>query len=107
MNTTGMVSPSFRAVRTYSRQSVYSTLFANATCYSNEMGYNEWCDREVLTVFDPWIVGPSPMGSENGTPSSIISAPPACIASMVGMVASLVGKPAVTNVMKTLEPYRG
>lgn len=32
MSTTGIVTPSFRAVRTYSRQSVYSTLFSNATC---------------------------------------------------------------------------
>lgn len=37
------------------------------------------------------------MGSENGTPSSITSAPPASIDSMTSGVISDLGKPAVTN----------
>jgi hypothetical protein len=34
------------------------------------------------------ITGPSAIGSENGTPSSITSAPAAAIASMISTVAS-------------------
>jgi hypothetical protein len=56
----------------------------------------------VLTVFDPWITGPSAIGSLNGTPSSMISAPPASIASMRGTVLSTLGKPAVRKVTKAL-----
>lgn len=48
------------------------------------------------------MTGPSAMGSEKGTPSSIMSAPPASIASMSGTVASAVGKPAVRNVTNAL-----
>ena len=51
------------------------------------------------------MTGPSAIGSEKGTPSSITSAPPSCIASMIGTVASLVGNPAVTNVTKAALPY--
>jgi hypothetical protein len=41
-----------------------------------------------VSAFSPafWITGPSAMGSENGTPSSMMSAPPctmACISSGV------------------------
>ena len=43
------------------------------------------------TVFDSWITGPSAMGSENGTPSSITSAPPLCIDNRIGTVSSVVG----------------
>ena len=42
-----------------------------------------------------WITGPSAIGSENGTPSSIRSAPPRSSASTSGTVASGVGSPAV------------
>ena len=38
------------------------------------------------------------MGSEKGTPSSIISAPPACMESRIGTVSFGVGYPAVTKV---------
>ena len=54
------------------------------------------------TVFDLWIVGPSPMGSLNGIPNSIISAPPASSANMRGTVESRVGKPAVMKVTNAL-----
>lgn len=57
------------------------------------------------TVLAAWMTGPSAIGSENGTPSSITSAPPACMASMIGTVAPLVGNPAVTNVTKAALPY--
>ena len=43
-----------------------------------------------------WITGPSAIGSENGTPSSIMSAPPAASACMISGVASANGSPAVT-----------
>jgi len=48
--------------------------------------------------------GPSAIGSLNGIPSSMISAPPACIASIIGTVASAVGYPAVTKVTKAGMP---
>ena len=38
------------------------------------------------------------MGSEKGTPSSTISAPPSCMESIIGTVSSGVGYPAVTKV---------
>ena len=43
-----------------------------------------------------WITGPSAMGSENGTPSSIMSAPAAISACRSGTVTSDRGSPAVT-----------
>ena len=46
-----------------------------------------------------WIVTPSAIGSENGTPSSIMSAPRSNISSTVFSVVSRSGSPAVTNVM--------
>ncbi len=42
-----------------------------------------------------WITGPSAIGSENGTPSSITSAPARAIASMISALASANGSPAV------------
>lgn len=54
------------------------------------------CTRRTTLV--SWIVGPSAMGSENGTPSSMTSAPPSCIASITGTVSSTRGYPAVTKV---------
>jgi hypothetical protein len=57
---------------------------------------------ERLTVLDLWMVGPSPIGSLNGIPNSIISAPPASNANMRGTVESRVGKPAVMNVTNAL-----
>jgi hypothetical protein len=45
---------------------------------------------------DFWITGPSALGSENGTPSSMTSAPPATIACISSGVMSANGKPAVT-----------
>jgi hypothetical protein len=41
-----------------------------------------------------WITGPSAIGSEKGTPSSITSAPAAAIASITSTVASGNGSPA-------------
>ena len=43
-----------------------------------------------------WITGPSAIGSENGTPSSIASAPPATSACMIGTVSAGAGWPEVT-----------
>ena len=42
-----------------------------------------------------WITGPSAIGSENGTPSSMTSAPPATSACITGTVDSRAGKPEV------------
>ena len=50
------------------------------------------------TTLVSWMVGPSAIGSEKGTPSSIISDPPSCIASIIGTVSSTLGYPAVTKV---------
>ncbi len=41
-----------------------------------------------------WITGPSAIGSENGTPSSITSAPALASASITSVVASGNGSPA-------------
>src|SRR5438093_2194521 len=48
---------------------------------------------------DRWITGPSAIGSENGTPSSITSAPPSTSACMMPTVPPGSGSPAVTNGM--------
>lgn len=45
----------------------------------------------ALTVFDSWIAGPSAIGSEKGTPSSMMSAPPRSMASIMGTVPAGVG----------------
>jgi hypothetical protein len=45
------------------------------------------------------------MGSEKGTPSSIMSAPPSCIARRTGTVSCGVGYPAVTKVTNAWPPY--
>ena len=50
------------------------------------------------TTLVSWIVGPSAMGSEKGTPSSMMSAPPSCMESKIGTVSLTVGYPAVTKV---------
>ena len=42
-----------------------------------------------------WITGPSAIGSENGTPSSITSAPALTSACMIGTVAVGAGSPEV------------
>ena len=49
------------------------------------------------SAFSPafWITGPSAMGSEKGTPSSITSEPAATIACISSGVMSANGKPAV------------
>jgi hypothetical protein len=43
-----------------------------------------------------WITGPSAIGSENGTPSSITSAPAATMPCISSTVTSAYGSPAVT-----------
>ena len=43
------------------------------------------------------MVGPSAIGSENGTPSSMTSAPASASACITGTVASSEGSPAVMN----------
>jgi hypothetical protein len=45
------------------------------------------------------------MGSEKGTPSSIMSAPPSCMARRTGTVSRGVGYPAVTKVTSAELPY--
>src|SRR5690606_14958542 len=49
-----------------------------------------------------WMVGPSAIGSENGTPSSMTSAPASTSACMTGTSASSEGSPAVTKGIKAL-----
>src|SRR6185437_863993 len=44
-----------------------------------------------------WITGPSAIGSENGTPSSITSAPAFTSACITGTVCAGAGSPAVTK----------
>jgi hypothetical protein len=51
-----------------------------------------------------WITGPSAMGSEKGTPSSITSAPASAIASMMSVVASANGSPEVMYGISALRP---
>src|SRR3546814_1134066 len=48
------------------------------------------------------MVGPSAIGSENGTPSSITSAPASTSACITGTSASSDGSPAVTNGISAL-----
>lgn len=45
----------------------------------------------ISTMFDSWMTGPSAEGSENGTPSSMISAPPRSIANKISTVSLAVG----------------
>lgn len=54
-----------------------------STCYRSS--------ATTLTALVSWIAGPSAIGSENGTPSSMISEPPSCIASIIGTVSSIRG----------------
>ena len=51
-----------------------------------------------------WITGPSAIGSENGTPSSITSAPACTSACITGTVASSDGSPAVMKGTSALRP---
>src|SRR5574338_260533 len=51
-----------------------------------------------------WMVGPSAMGSEKGTPSSMMSAPPATRARIRGRVNSGSGSPAVMKGIRALRP---
>ena len=48
-------------------------------------------------IFAPWMTGPSAVGSENGIPSSIRSAPASTIAYTTSSVTSSDGSPHVTN----------
>lgn len=57
-----------------------------------------------LTLFDCWIAGPSAMGSEKGTPSSITSAPPFSRASIRGTEDAFWGYPAVRKVTNAGRP---
>lgn len=59
------------------------------------------------TVLVSWIAGPSAIGSEKGTPTSMMSAPPACMASKMGTVSCVLGYPAVTNVTNAGFPCSG
>src|ERR1039457_2019709 len=49
---------------------------------------------------DSWMVGPSAMGSENGTPSSIISAPAPSRRWIISSVVARSGSPAVIKVTR-------
>src|SRR6185436_5547519 len=51
-----------------------------------------------------WMTGPSAIGSENGTPSSITSAPAVTNASRIGSVCAGVGSPTVTYGMSAVRP---
>src|SRR5882672_4898369 len=63
-----------------------------------------WC----LSARSPerWMTGPSAMGSENGTPSSITSAPALASACMSGTVTPGSGSPAVMYGMSAFLPSR-
>jgi hypothetical protein len=66
----------------------------------------ELSDRQdIHTLFVSWIATPSATGSEKGTPNSIISAPPFCMASKIETVSSGVGYPAVTKVTRAGDPW--
>src|SRR6185437_6726491 len=52
-----------------------------------------------------WITGPSAIGSENGTPSSITSAPALTSACRIGTVCEGAGSPAVTKGMRALRRF--
>lgn len=56
-------------------------------------------------MFDSWITGPSAEGSENGTPSSMMSAPPRSMANRMSTVSLAVGYPAVTKVTNAAVPW--
>ena len=51
-----------------------------------------------------WITAPSALGSENGTPSSRMSAPAATMPCISAGVMSTYGKPAVTYGMSAVRP---
>jgi hypothetical protein len=53
--------------------------------------------RSSARSLDSWITGPSAIGSEKGTPSSIRSAPARTSACITGTVAATPGSPAVMN----------
>ena len=53
---------------------------------------------------DAWIAGPSAIGSENGMPSSITSAPAGGSALRIASEVSLSGSPAVRNVTSAARP---
>jgi hypothetical protein len=53
-----------------------------------------------------WMVGPSAIGSENGTPSSMMSAPPSTSACISGSVSAAPGSPAVMKGISALRPRR-
>src|SRR3954468_20041419 len=84
MSTTGVLASSRRNSRTITSTSLRPT----------------WCFNARSE--DRWITGPSAMGSENGTPSSITSAPPRTRACMTGTVCAGAGSPAVTKGMSAL-----
>ena len=67
---------------------------------NSRIGWEE-CGTTKLTLLASWIAFPSASGSVKGTPSSITLAPPASIASIIGTVLAIVGKPAVRKVTKT------
>eukprot|EP00962_Isochrysis_galbana_P055504 scaffold27277_cov90-Isochrysis_galbana.AAC.2 len=72
---TGVVSPLATAALTKPRQSCSDTGLPPASA----------------TSFAFWMVAPSASGSVNGTPSSITSVPPSCMASSVSTVWSRLG----------------
>eukprot|EP00967_Tisochrysis_lutea_P077146 scaffold104680_cov23-Tisochrysis_lutea.AAC.1 len=72
---TGVLSPLLTACLEKLRQS------------SSETGF----EPASATSFAFWIVAPSARGSVNGTPSSMMSVPPSCIASSVSTVCSREG----------------
>ena len=57
------------------------------------------------SALDRWIVGPSAVGSEKGTPSSITSAPASTIASTRASVVSRSGSPAVRKGTSAFSPF--
>ena len=78
MSTTGVLSSASRNRRTIS--STWRVPTPSASAFSPAF----------------WITGPSAIGSENGTPSSITSAPAATMPCISSGVMSANGKPAVT-----------
>src|SRR5512143_168214 len=79
ISTTGVIVLVLRNSAVIARTSFSPTLFASARSDAR------------------WITGPSAMGSENGTPSSMMSAPASTSACINGTVRPLPGSPAVMN----------
>src|SRR5262245_40813225 len=88
MSTIGVVPSSARKARTIA-----------SVCFMSCPALSARCD-------EAWIAGPSAIGSVNGMPSSITSAPAAGSALRIASDVSASGSPAVRNVTNAARPSR-